>query len=1170
VGIAHVRLLGAVRFVTGRGEVVDLPSAAQRRLLAALALASGTTQRTEHLSDALELSAGSLRTTVSRLRSRIGDDVIRTDSAGYRIACAVDAAMFTDLLAERSDHRDRLAVLEEALALWDGEVLDEFRHEPWAMSEVARLDELRALAVEDRAQLLITRSRAGDAVALLEAHVAANPLRDRPRGLLMAALASDGRQVHALRAYQAYRALLGEETGTEPSAFVRSVERRIAAGSAHGDERVDVAAAPWSTAGPRGTPVVAVPLHGELVEAPELIGRQREMSWLASDLVAARADAMCVAMLGGEAGIGKTTLVAAFARVQHQQGGNVVVYGRCSEGAAVPLEPFRSIVATLVEHAPLALLREHCERCGGDIQRIAPRLGARLWAPPPFTGDAASERHHLFEAIADLLHRVAASGSLTLVLDDVHWAEPTALLLLRYLGRALGDAPVLVIASYRDTGPDATDELRSALADLDRGRCRWIGLSGFDDAEMTSLIGSITHAEAAGGDVVAQLHDETAGNPLYAAQLVRHLWESKLLAVEAGEARFVDQRLGDDIPRSLLEVVWSRVHALGGQAAAVLRAASVLGVDFGEDVLVAVAGLPEADVSASLDTAMDAGLLAETGDARRPLRFTHALVAHALYAGMQPRHRRRLHGLAIQMILRLEEVPRPDTVVELARHSALAGDLTAAQRWAMAAADHAFGHLAPSEAAAWCERALAYADERQVPAAEKAELMLRLGEAQRRAGDPRTSRTLLEAATMAQGVGATDVLVRAALANDRGFTPAGRVDEEQLAVLEAAIAVADRSDTTTHARLLACCAQELVSTARQAERFAAAYEAIELSDASDDDTLLPRMISALVFALWGHDTLDLQRRLTARAVALATTAADPALEFSAHRARYYVAVVSADAESARASLRTMREIASTVGEPRMAWSCAVFEAFEAIMGARFADGDQACDDGLEIGTGIGEPVAFVLYAGQQFMSRSFAGRYDEVIPLLEQAIAANPDMFPFRLAHAISCAMVGREAEARAVLAQGAAAGFANLPLDSLWMTSVVGYAVLAIDLHDRAAANELYPILEPFGDQVAFNGATSQGHIGAYLGKLASLIGQHDLADAHLQRALEVNVSFGWSYHEATTLVALARSQQRRTGTLDVQGQAWLDRAEAIAAECGSTIVATQVERTRRGDAPL
>ena len=325
------------------------------------------------------------------------------------------------------------------------------------------------------------------------------------------------------------------------------------------------------------------------------------------------------------------------------------------------------------------------------------------------------------------------------------------------------------------------------------------------------------------------------------------------------------------------------------------------------------------------------------------------------------------------------------------------------------------------------------------------------------------------------------------------------------------------------------------------------------------------MISGLVWGLWGPDTLALRRQLAARAVAMAVEAADLFLEFSAHRAAYYVAIESVDAEAARASLGRMKEIAAQFGEPRLRWLCTVFEVFEATMEARLADAEQLSGTVLELGTEIGEPDAFMLYAAQLFANRSFAGRYDEVIPLLEAALANTPDVLPFKLAFAISCAAVGREDEARTILHEGAAAGVANLPLDFVWMTTVIGYAVLAIELQDRAVAAELYPIIEPFGHQVAFNGATSQGYIGAYLGKLASLLGQHDLADAHLRRALEVNVSFGWKYHEATTLVALALSQRRRSGRLDAQGRAWLDEAEAIGADRGLAIVTAQVAQIRR-----
>ena len=234
------------------------------------------------------------------------------------------------------------------------------------------------------------------------------------------------------------------------------------------------------------------------------------------------------------------------------------------------------------------------------------------------------------------------------------------------------------------------------------------------------------------------------------------------------------------------------------------------------------------------------------------------------------------------------------------------------------------------------------------------------------------------------------------------------------------------------------------------------------------------------------------------------------------------------------------------------------------MQARFDDADGHHQRMFDIGTEIGEPDAFPLYAAQLFANRSFAGRYDEVLPLLEQAIAGTPDSVPFRLAHAISCSVVGREAEAQAFLDQAASTRFTDIAMNWTWTTTVIGYAVLAIELEDAAAAADLYPLLEPFGDQVAFNAATSQGYIGAYLGKLASLLGHHDLADAHLHRALDLNRSYGWRYHEATTLLALARSQHRRTGALDEVGCQWLADAEAISKDRGIRIVTAEISRLR------
>ena len=129
----------------------------------------------------------------------------------------------------------------------------------------------------------------------------------------------------------------------------------------------------------------------------------------------------------------------------------------------------------------------------------------------------------------------------------------------------------------------------------------------------------------------------------------------------------------------------------------------------------------------------------------------------------------------------------------------------------------------------------------------------------------------------------------------------------------------------------------------------------------------------------------------------------------------------------------------------------------------------------------------------------------------------------------------------------------------------MIGYAVLAIELQDEDAAALLFPIIEPFAAEVAFNGATSQGPIAAYLGKLASLLGRHDVADGYLRAALDTTVAFGWEYHRATTLVALAQSRIRRTGELDTDARALLTEADAI---CSARGLRTGRSTSRRSSA--
>ncbi len=225
-----VHLLGPVRVVSQDGSLVTPSSVAQRQLIALLALRAGEVVPTDTMCESLQLTPGAVRTTISRVRRLLGPSFVITESPGYALCADTDAARFEALVAEAATAPLATAVLRqtEALELFRWEALPEFAHHHWAEGAVRRLDEIRSHTVEDLAENLIQLGRPTDAIAELDTHIVAHPYRERPRELLMRALAMDGRQTEALRTYQSYRHLLIEEVGGEPSAHLRDVESAIA------------------------------------------------------------------------------------------------------------------------------------------------------------------------------------------------------------------------------------------------------------------------------------------------------------------------------------------------------------------------------------------------------------------------------------------------------------------------------------------------------------------------------------------------------------------------------------------------------------------------------------------------------------------------------------------------------------------------------------------------------------------------------------------------------------------------------------------------------------------------------------------------------------------------------------------------------------------------------
>jgi DNA-binding SARP family transcriptional activator len=236
-----IRLLGSIEVYCDDVRV-DLHGTRQRTMLAYLALTPGAPRHLDGLIDALWPVANvpaeprqAVHTYASRLRRAIGPDVVKPSGGGYELAVSprdVDVTRFEDLIrqAARSGltKSQQLDLLNSSLTLWRGQALDSVQTEDWARADAVRLEEMRATALEDRAQALIDLQRPGEAIADMEAAAERTPLRERTRSLLMTLLDGTGRQAEALRVYHEYRYRLSTDLGLDPGEHIAAVERAIA------------------------------------------------------------------------------------------------------------------------------------------------------------------------------------------------------------------------------------------------------------------------------------------------------------------------------------------------------------------------------------------------------------------------------------------------------------------------------------------------------------------------------------------------------------------------------------------------------------------------------------------------------------------------------------------------------------------------------------------------------------------------------------------------------------------------------------------------------------------------------------------------------------------------------------------------------------------------------
>jgi class 3 adenylate cyclase/tetratricopeptide (TPR) repeat protein len=447
----------------------------------------------------------------------------------------------------------------------------------------------------------------------------------------------------------------------------------------------------------------------------QLTGRAAELQALGTALRAAVAGRGSVIVLTGEAGLGKTRLVQEcrkrFIAWVGAGSGRLPLWleGRCASYTSdIPYSLYRQLLASWVGVAPdqpEGRLRSALETALVQLlgnTNLLPPLARMMGVSRPQPGATAvpgrgrmspeEVQRAAFAAMRAVVTRLAAVGPTVLVLEDLHWADPTSLRLTRDLAELAAGRPLLILATAR---PDAAPEVTSLVGDPGARHVRLRPL-GTDAAEALtrSLIG-----ESAGPEVLAAVLASAEGNPLYLEERLSSLLETRTLVREQGTWRL--RATGSPrLPEVLERLVRARVDRLSAPAQEAIRAAAVLGAEFTAASLAAVLRTEPGALTPVLDELYASDLVHREPPAgpARVFRFRHALIQEATYLGLLRAERRDLHARAAAAVEAASGDRLPEVAAVIGRHYAAAEDAGQAVRWLEMAGDHATDAFANDEA----------------------------------------------------------------------------------------------------------------------------------------------------------------------------------------------------------------------------------------------------------------------------------------------------------------------------------------------------------------------------------------------------------------------------------------------------------------------------------------
>jgi class 3 adenylate cyclase len=834
------------------------------------------------------------------------------------------------------------------------------------------------------------------------------------------------------------------------------------------------------------------------------VGRRRELAEICAGIDGAIAGRGSLFTIAGEPGVGKSRLAHEAASHAAAQGERVL-WGRCWEyGGAPAYWPWVQVLRGLTKSVEPILLSNWMGQGAAEIAQIAPELRSEIGGVPELPsaslGQPEKARFRLFDSLIAFFANAAEAQPLLIVLDDLHAADPTSLLMLVAFSRHVRGMRVTVIATYRALEMKQMPEHAALIAQAEREGATF-PLFGLDEGNIGKFI-EVAWGVSANNLLVHRLYDMTEGNPFFLNEVLRQMAAEGRLVSDASN---VPARL--TIPSGVIEFIKGLIQPLDEDTRNTLDIACVIGRDFDVNVLEAASGTPRERLTELLDEAASHELVHEVRSLAGRYGFRHALIREALYDALPATKRIRLHRVVAEAIRGLNVLREP--FAEIAYHyrqCATPGDADSAIEYSRQAARTAEKQLAYEEAAYHLNNAVeALALKRAADDPFQAELLCDLGEAQVKTGDlSEARRTCLRAADIARRVQRAELFARAVLAPGRFLSLSGVTDHSLVLLLEEARKMLGERDGPLLAQVLARLGIELYWSER-GRSVALCQQAADMAGRLDDP-------HSLIVALWGRwlslrnpDSLEQRLADTSEMIAIAERAGerDFALE-----ARYYRVADLLEAGDIFGADVEQRDYLATEAELRDRFKRGLLlEGMRALMDGRLDDAQALAKLAYEAGLHSGRPLTPNSFLIQHAMGLWERGRFGELEPTLRGFIAQNPLIVFARCALQLSLLQLGRRDEARIEFERLAEAEFNLVQRDWNWLPSMFVLADVCVELGDADHAAVLYRLLVPYAPHNAMLGNVyTYGSVAFALGRLAFVLERWEDAEAHFEVALMAN----------------------------------------------------------------